>query len=131
MIFICYITKIGTILLSLDKLHLASKTLHTNFCRSFVLVTLTISPFTQGNITSNSITCINRRTSITYKLTTIYKYINVHIHKIKKLKDTRIPKTPFPHPSVGNTAAHPHAQRTFTQTKRKKRKILNYMLRIL
>ena len=30
------------------------------------------------HINSNSVTYINRRASITYKLTTIYKYIHVH-----------------------------------------------------
>ena len=37
--------------------------------------------------------------------------------KIEIQTNTHIPKTPTSNPSVGNTAAHPHTQRTFTQKK--------------
>ena len=41
----------------------------------------------------------------------------MHIHKIEIQTNTHIPKTPFPHPSVGNTAAHPHTQHLHTRKK--------------
>ena len=37
--------------------------------------------------------------------------------KIEIQTNTHIPKTPSSHPSVENTAALPHTQRTFTQEK--------------
>ena len=48
------------------------------------------------HINSNSITYMNRSTSITDKRTTIYKYIHVHIHKIEIQINTHTLKIPPP-----------------------------------